>query len=49
MLLGGDKSGDTRWYKTSIPIAELRYEQYLERQRKEDRERTRRKKNENTR
>lgn len=30
LLLGGDKSGDSRWYKTNIPIADARFSRHLE-------------------
>jgi hypothetical protein len=30
LLLGGDKSGDKRWYEKNIPIADARYEKHLE-------------------
>lgn len=30
LLVGGNKSGNNRWYKENLPIAEKRYEQYLE-------------------
>ncbi len=30
LLVGGNKSGNNRWYKENIPIAERRYERYLE-------------------
>lgn len=29
LILGGDKTGDDRWYKTAIPIAEAIYQQHL--------------------
>ncbi len=29
LLIGGNKTGDERWYKTNIPIAENRYFRYL--------------------
>ena len=29
LLLGGNKAGDKRWYKTNIPIAEERFERHL--------------------
>ena len=29
LLLGGDKSGDKRWYEKNIPLAERIYEDYL--------------------
>jgi hypothetical protein len=36
IILGGDKTGDKRWYKTNIPIAERLYGEHLEKQKKED-------------
>jgi hypothetical protein len=30
LLVGGNKTGNKRWYKKNIPIAERRYEHYLE-------------------
>jgi hypothetical protein len=30
LLVGGNKTGNNRWYKENIPIAEIRYAQYLE-------------------
>lgn len=30
LLVGGNKSSDNRWYKENLPIAERRYEKYLE-------------------
>jgi hypothetical protein len=38
IILGGDKSGDKRWYKRNIPIAERLYAAQLEKQKKEDEE-----------
>ncbi|CAO5020921.1 hypothetical protein NIES3806_09310 [Microcystis aeruginosa NIES-3806] len=29
MLVGGNKTGDKRWYEKNIPIAEKRFEAYL--------------------
>jgi len=29
LLVGGNKTGDKRWYKTHIPIAEERFERHL--------------------
>jgi hypothetical protein len=29
LLVGGNKTGDKRWYKENIPIAEKRYSEYL--------------------
>ncbi len=36
IILGGDKSGDKRWYEKKIPIAERLFDLHLEKQRKED-------------
>jgi hypothetical protein len=36
IILGGDKSGDKRWYKKHIPIAEKLYAEHLKKQKKED-------------
>ena len=44
IILGGDKSGDKRWYKTSIPVAEKLYAENLEKQKKEDEEKTKQEK-----
>jgi hypothetical protein len=30
LLVGGNKSGNQKWYKENIPIAEQRYKKYLE-------------------
>jgi hypothetical protein len=29
LLLGGDKTGDKRWYKVNVPIAERLYQKHL--------------------
>ena len=29
LLLGGDKTGDDRWYETNVPIADRLYEEHL--------------------
>jgi hypothetical protein len=29
LLIGGDKTGDTRWYSRMIPIADDLYDQHL--------------------
>jgi hypothetical protein len=31
LLVGGNKQGKSRWYKTAIPLAEHRYKQHLAR------------------
>jgi hypothetical protein len=30
LLIGGDKTGNNRWYETHIPIADKLYDQHLE-------------------
>ncbi|CAN5449047.1 type II toxin-antitoxin system RelE/ParE family toxin [soil metagenome] len=35
LLLGGDKTGDDRWYEKNVPIADRLYDEYLEEIRKE--------------
>lgn len=30
LILGGNKTGDKRWYKKNIPLADKLYKQYLE-------------------
>jgi len=35
LLLGGDKTGDDRWYDVHIPIADRLYDEHLEQLRKE--------------
>lgn len=30
LLIGGDKTGDKRWYRKTIPIADELYDQHLE-------------------
>ena len=30
LLIGGDKTGDDRWYEVHVPIADTLYEQHLE-------------------
>ena len=30
LLIGGDKTGNNRWYETQIPIADRLYDQHLE-------------------
>ena len=29
LLIGGDKTGDTRWYERMVPVAERIYQEYL--------------------
>ncbi|EXI63858.1 MAG: Phage-related protein [Candidatus Accumulibacter adjunctus] len=35
LLIGGDKTGDDRWYHANVPIADRLYEEHLEQLRKE--------------
>jgi hypothetical protein len=35
LLIGGDKTGDDRWYTTHVPIADHLYDEHLEQLRKE--------------
>ncbi len=35
LLIGGDKTGDDRWYETHIPIADDLYDEHVEQLRKE--------------
>jgi hypothetical protein len=35
LLIGGDKSGNDRWYETFIPIADRLYDQHIEELRRE--------------
>ena len=35
LLIGGDKTGDDRWYVTHIPIADRLYDEHLEQLRQE--------------
>jgi hypothetical protein len=35
LLIGGDKTGDARWYDVNIPIADRIYDKHLEQLRKE--------------
>ncbi|MCC6198347.1 MAG: type II toxin-antitoxin system RelE/ParE family toxin [Burkholderiales bacterium] len=30
LLIGGDKTGDDRWYETNVPIADRLYDEHLE-------------------
>lgn len=36
LLLGGDKTGDDRWYEQAVPKADQLYEEHLDHLRKED-------------
>ena len=35
LLIGGDKTGDKRWYDTHVPLADQLYDQHLDQLRKE--------------
>ena len=35
LLIGGDKTGDKRWYEVNVPIADRLYEEHLEQLRRE--------------
>jgi len=35
LLMGGDKTGDDRWYETFVPVADRLYEQHLDELQKE--------------
>lgn len=35
LLIGGDKTGDNRWYETHVPIADQLYDEHLQQLRKE--------------
>ena len=35
LLIGGDKTGDDRWYETNVPLADRIYEEHLGELRKE--------------
>ncbi len=35
LLIGGDKTGDDRWYDTNVPVADRLYDEHLEQLRKE--------------
>ena len=37
LLLGGDKTGDGRWYEKAVPVADRLYDQHLDELRKEGR------------
>jgi hypothetical protein len=36
LLIGGDKTGDDRWYQTYVPIAEKLYDRYLKERKDSD-------------
>ena len=35
LLIGGDKTGDDRWYDVNVPIADRLYDQHLDQLRRE--------------
>jgi hypothetical protein len=35
LLIGGDNTGDDRWYEINVPIADRLYDEHLEQLRKE--------------
>jgi hypothetical protein len=35
LLIGGDKTGDDRWYEMNVPIADRLYDEHLEQLRRE--------------
>jgi hypothetical protein len=35
LLIGGDKTGNDRWYEQNVPIADRLYDEWLENLRKE--------------
>ena len=35
LLIGGDKTGDDRWYEVHVPIADQLYDEHLEQLRRE--------------
>jgi hypothetical protein len=35
LLVGGDKTGDSRWYETNVPRAEKIYSEYLKQLKRE--------------
>lgn len=38
LLVGGDKTGDKRWYKVNIPIADTRFDKHLAELKKQEEE-----------
>jgi hypothetical protein len=38
LLIGGDKTGNDRWYEVHVPLADSLYEQHLEQLRLEDKD-----------
>lgn len=37
LLIGGDKTGNNRWYKVNVPIADRLYDEYIEELKQEGR------------
>ena len=35
LLIGGDKTGQARWYDEQVPVADVLYDEHLEQLRKE--------------
>jgi hypothetical protein len=35
LLIGGDKTGDKRWYDVNVPVADRLYDEHLEQLRRE--------------
>lgn len=35
LLIGGDKTGDSRWYEVHVPIADRLYDEHLDQLRRE--------------
>jgi len=35
LLIGGDKTGDERWYETNVPLADRLYDEHIEQLRRE--------------
>jgi hypothetical protein len=35
LLIGGDKTGDDRWYEVHVPMADRLYDQHLEQLKRE--------------
>lgn len=35
LLIGGDKTGDDRWYEVHVPVADRLYDEHLEQLRRE--------------
>ncbi len=36
LLIGGDKTGDNRWYEINVPLADRLHDEHLEQLEKED-------------